>query len=165
MVNWQKLINTRVTWFKTRLVRCQEIVSQKKIKYFIKHESFKKRKFVDKKKRNVLFFVLILFFGRLHTFLKKLQTIYEIRVIFVMVINFICSIFFSRIKVFIVVEPGWIFVIRTFISCGIKLNRILRTVLFKISTVFENAFSQLNFLMACLISPVFASLQCQISCK
>ena len=80
-----------------------------------------------------------------------------------MAINLTCSIFFWN-KVFILLlNQGGFLSSHTIISRGIKLLRILRIVLLKISIsslilVFENALSQLNSLMARLISPVFASL-------
>ena len=62
--------------------------------------------------------------------------------------------FFSLIKVFILLlNQGGSLSLHTIISCGIKLLRILRIVLLKILTfsltiAFENALSQLNYLMA-----------------
>ena len=72
--------------------------------------------------------------------------------------------FFSETKVFILLlNQGGSLSLHTIVSCGIKLLRILRIVLLKISTfsltfVFENALSQLNSLMARLISLVFHQL-------
>ena len=78
--------------------------------------------------------------------------------------NLICSFVFSLIKVFILLlnQDGSLS-LHAIVSCGIKSLRILRIVLLKISTfsvtiVIENVLSQLNSLMARLISLVFASL-------